>query len=125
ALEDADRAETVAELLGPYSGQLVVVANGSYCPGAVDRYLGMALATAGRLEEAELCFLSALEMEGRMGALPLLARTRYWHARLLLKRGDPDDRERAAEHLRTALATATELGMPALAAQVEALGASV
>ncbi|MFN2503360.1 MAG: AAA family ATPase [Acidimicrobiales bacterium] len=125
ALEDAGRAATLAELFRPYSGQLVVVANGSYCPGAVDRYLGMVLATTGRFEEAEALFRSGLELEERIGALPLVARSRYWYARLLLARLGPGDQQQAAGLLSAARTTATQLGMPRLAREAEALGTGV
>jgi tetratricopeptide (TPR) repeat protein len=118
ALDDRERAETLLELFEPYTGLLVVTGGGSFCPGAVDRYLGMLTACLGRHEEAETFYRSALELEERVSSPPLVARTRYWYGRGLLERGSPGDREEAMALLALALETAESRGMKGLAARV-------
>jgi hypothetical protein len=102
----------------------VVVASGAYCPGAVDRYLGMTAMVAGRLGEAEGHLRRALALEESIGAVPLAARTRYWYARLLAGRGAPGDREARWALLIEARDAATRLGMAALAVRIEIDGGS-
>jgi hypothetical protein len=53
------------------------------------------------------------------GARPDAARIQFESAIALLQRDAPGERERAAATLRRALATANELGMATLAADVE------
>jgi tetratricopeptide (TPR) repeat protein len=77
-----------------------------------------------RFDEAERHYQAALEMEDRIASPPLLARTRYWYARMLLERQAPGDRERAVELLVLALETADALGMRALAAEIKDLAAT-
>jgi hypothetical protein len=67
-------------------------------------------------------FEDALELNGRMGARPWLARTRYDFALMLLARGEPGDRERADPLLASASTLAHELGMTALTARLSSLG---
>ena len=117
-LNDTDRAATLFELMEAYSGQLVVVATGSFCSGAADRYLGMmASLDRGRAVEAEAHFRAALVLETKIGAVPLAARTRYWYARLLAT-GNESDRQRADSLLGEAHEVATRLGMSALASAI-------
>jgi hypothetical protein len=83
ALGDDDRTVTLAGLLAPYAGQLVVVGAGAFCTGAVDRYLAMAQARAGRLDGAAARFERALALEASVASPPLQAWTRLWRATLL------------------------------------------
>jgi hypothetical protein len=66
-------------------------------------------------------FEMAIALNSRMGALPARARAQHDYARALLARGSRADRDRASDLVRSALATAEELGMPALAARLSAL----
>jgi tetratricopeptide (TPR) repeat protein len=120
-LEDRERAELLLELFRPYSRLLVVYAGGSHSSGAVDRYLGMLETVLGRFADAEAHLDSALALEDRVGSPPLLARTRYWYARMLLVRDDPGDRARACELLTASSNTAEALGMTGLVSDVDAL----
>jgi ATP/maltotriose-dependent transcriptional regulator MalT len=60
-------------------------------------------------------------MNARMKAVPALAHTRAAYARMLLARGSPADRGRAADLLAQAQATADELGMVRLQEEVAVL----
>jgi DNA-binding SARP family transcriptional activator len=79
--------------------------------GSVSRYLAVLATLTKRLEDAELHFEEALEMNRHMGARPWLARTQHDYARMLLARGGAGDSERAERLVDQALATYQELGM--------------
>jgi tetratricopeptide (TPR) repeat protein len=89
-----------------------------------DRYTGMLLTLLERYDEAEPHFDNALDLEERIKAPPLAARTRYWYARMLLARKAEGDADRARALLDDALETAERLGMVKLAEQCRELGRS-
>ena len=120
-LDDRDRARLLLELFRPYSGLLVVFAGGSHCTGAVDRYLGMLATVLGRFTDAEAWFEAAVALEDQAGSSPLLARTQYWFARMLVASDDPAEPSRASDLLAASLQTAESLGMAGLTAQIGAL----
>ena len=120
ALGDAARAATLYQLLLPYAERTIVVSNAVACYGAAARYLGALAATQAHWEEAAQHFEDALVMNARMDARPWLAHTQYQYASMLLMRDQADDRTKARALLRTALATARELGMRALEARLTA-----
>jgi tetratricopeptide (TPR) repeat protein len=128
-LADSRRAATLYKLLLPYAGRNVVVGDAAACNGSVSRNLGLLATTMARWEEAAQHFADALEMNARMGARPLVARTQYEYATMLLTRGQPGDpstssgpdRERALELLDSALNTAQGLGMKSLGEKAVAL----
>ncbi len=115
SLADCGRAAIAYEGLVPYSGQVVAAGAVAHCPGAVDRYLGQSIATLGHHGQAETYYCAALALEAGLNSPPLLARTRYWFARMLLAGDGPRRRERAAELLVMSATTAEQLGMTALA----------
>jgi DNA-binding SARP family transcriptional activator len=117
AVGDDHHLEVLERLLRPFAGQLVVVASGIYCPGAADRFLGMLTARLGRHDDAEAHFVAALALETSVGAVPHVARTRYWRARALLDGGDPGNRDTAAHLLAATAATAEALDMRRLGEQ--------
>jgi tetratricopeptide (TPR) repeat protein len=119
-LRAKEPAARIYDYLLPHSG-LLPTAGGSMCRGVVDRFLAMLAATLGRLEVAAAHYETALELEDRMKARPLAARTRYWYARTLLKRSGPADHDHANRLLQEALTIAAELGMAPLATDSEAL----
>jgi class 3 adenylate cyclase len=111
-----DRAEEVYELLAPFSGQLA--AGGTILSGSVDWALG-ALATAlERYEDADRHFAAAAEIEVRLGAPLLLARTRAGWARALIARGQQEDLDRAQQMLEQAEEVADRLGAGQVAREV-------
>jgi tetratricopeptide (TPR) repeat protein len=119
-LRDTELAARIYDYLRPHL-RLLPTTGGHMCLGAVDRFLGMLAATLGRLEEAVAHYEIALQLEERMKARPLAARTRYWYARALLERNGPADHDHACRLLLEALTTAEELAMPPLAADSGAL----
>jgi len=120
-LGDAGRAGPVWEGLAPYAGQAVASGAAAHCPGAVDRFLGQLAATLGDFDEAESRYEAAVALETALRSPPLLARTRYWYARMLLAREGPGDAERAAGLLEYAVEKAETLGMAALAGDARGL----
>jgi tetratricopeptide (TPR) repeat protein len=72
-LEHRPAASVLADLLEPWRGQLAY--NGITCQGSVFRPLGVVLATAGRLDEADEALAQAAAVHERIDA-PLSSRAR-------------------------------------------------
>ena len=124
-LEDGARAATLYRLLLPFAERNIVLP--VYSPGALGsahRYLGILAATGRDTTRAVTHFEAALAANTRLGARPALARTQYDYARLLLARGAPGDRERAAALRAAALELAEGCGMTRLRAELVALTAA-
>jgi class 3 adenylate cyclase len=119
-LQATEHASRVTAHLRPYGGYVVLM-GGHLCVGAADRFLGMLAQTLGRADDAVAHYAAALELEQRLKAAPLAARTQYWFARALRARGAATDERRAAEQLEVALATSRELGMAGLEGDVRQL----
>jgi hypothetical protein len=64
-----------------------------------------------RWEDAATHFEHAVERNANMGAWPWVAHTQDDYARMLIRRGDPDDAKRASELLEAARGSYRELGM--------------
>ena len=119
-LGDADHAAVIDRVLAPWAG-FCAVDVGEGMRGSLARYVGLVAATMERWSEAQQYFEDALDANERMGGRPWLAHTQADYARMLLTRGEPDDRERAQELLDAAIATYRELGMESYAAQASTL----
>lgn len=119
-LRDVESCEFAYRSMTKLEGRLATVA-GTVAVGAADRYLGMLAATLGRQDDAQRRYEAAIDLEGRLGARPWLARTRTWYARMLLERATPGDAEQARDLLSTALTDADDLGMVVVAAEIQAL----
>jgi tetratricopeptide (TPR) repeat protein len=88
ALGDAARAATLEELLAPYADHNVLAARlplGTL--GSARHYLGLLAATMGRWDDAVAQFQAAVEVHERIGAQPMLARSRHHLAEALQARG--------------------------------------
>jgi len=83
--------------------------------GSAAQYLGLLAATMSRWEDALAHLEAAVGAHERIGAPPLLARSRYHYAQVLVTRGRPDDRQRAQQQLASATMIAHRLGMHRLA----------
>ncbi|HVL06152.1 MAG TPA: hypothetical protein VM388_09190 [Acidimicrobiales bacterium] len=90
-------AQEVHDALLPYSGQALTMATGVFCYGAADRFIAMLLplVAGGGAEAAATRFEAALELERRLRAPALSARTLVWFARTM----GAEDPEWAAELL--------------------------
>jgi DNA-binding SARP family transcriptional activator/tetratricopeptide (TPR) repeat protein len=118
-LEHRAAALILATLLAPWRDQFAYT--GITCEGSVARPLGLALATAGRLDEADEAFAQAAAVHERIDAPIELARTQVDWARMLASRGAPDDADRARALLRPTLTTASNLGLATIQRQAQTL----
>ena len=118
-LQDVRLADELLTHVLPYGGMMLALYTS--IEGAADRSVGHLLATLGRYDEADGSYTSAAELERSAGFPPLLARTEYWHARALLERDAPGDRERAAGLLDEAIEIASRLRMQLLCSQASEL----
>jgi hypothetical protein len=115
-----EHAAELELLLAPYTS-LVAVAGHFFPMGAMSRYVGMLAAVQSRPDEAVRRFEDAVATNAAIGARPWVAHAKADHARLLLARKAPGDREDASELLREAHAIHEQLGMTASADRVAAL----
>jgi hypothetical protein len=125
-LNEPDAAGGLYPVLLPYAGHVVAFTAPQpvVCHGSAALYLGLLATVTARWAEAADHFEAAIAAHDRLGARPLLARTRYEYARMLLARGQPEDRSRALRLLDRAYATANTLGMAAVAEGIQALQAA-
>jgi hypothetical protein len=115
------RTVLLAKLLGPYARRLIVVGRASACRGSVARVLGLLWGSAGEWTKAERHFQAGLSLHDRLGAGPLLARTRSEFGRVLAaKPGGPLHVGRVRTTLTQALEEADRFGMVRLAAETAA-----
>src|SRR6185503_20018643 len=94
-LEDQTSAAALCELLLPARGRFLVLAIGVICMGSTSHYLGLLALTRGAWSDAEELLTEAIEAHDRVGALPMLTRSRLGYLRLLRARDAPGDRGRA------------------------------
>jgi tetratricopeptide (TPR) repeat protein len=94
-LGDAKRSAELGELLAPHADRAVVSGLGATCLGPVSRFVALAAATAGRLDEAVVQFEAALQTARRWGAEPLVAAIGLELAEALERRGGGGRGERA------------------------------
>jgi len=120
-LSDVRRAAILYDLLLPYAERQLVMGSAAIGVGSILRFLGILATTMFRWEEAVTHFEGALLMNTRIGAIPSVAFTQQEYGSMLMKRGDPGDREKAHQILDQALATANEIGMHGLIRDVNAL----
>jgi len=110
-LADPRWTPLLAPALEPFAGRLVLLEQGAACLGSVARLQGLLAASSRRWTKAGRHFEEALEVHGRLGALPLVARTSYEWGATLLRRGRRGDVARAGPSLRRAAELGAELGM--------------
>src|SRR5262249_12048452 len=120
---DVRRAAMLYDLFLPY-GDRCAVTGVLYTRGAVARPLGLLATLLGRYDDAERHFEKALELNARIRARIWVAHTQHDYARMLVERDRPGDREKAAGFAAQALATAREIGMKPLEADVVELQAA-
>lgn len=118
ALHDQRRCETLYRALQPYGTRNAILAGG--CLGPVALPLGILAAVLGDWGAAAVHFESALERALALRAKPVVARTLYEHADVLLRAGGPTGRDQALSFLDRALEFAAHAGMKRFAAAIEA-----
>ncbi len=124
-LGDRERAAVLYRLLQPQDGYCIVLGMGVLFCGAAARFLGMLAATMDRWDDAERHFEEALALETRAGARASLPTTQHAFATMLLRRGRPDDQQRALALATEARALAESLGMQSLQHRCQLLLESV
>ncbi len=123
ALAHKPSAERVLAELDPWAGLVVVAGIGASVLGAVGRFAGDLAALLGWRGAAATHFEQALQAETRLGAGPLVARTKLAYGRLLLM-GTGDDQERGRVLVVEAGEAARGYRMATLAAASDAVLAS-
>ena len=119
ALGARERAAELYDMLVPYASLIAVWPHG-FSLGSVSRYVGLAAAATSRLDEAADRLEDATAANDAVGARPWVAHAKADHARVLMTRQAPGDREHARDLLLEALAIHEGLGMTASAAKVAA-----
>ena len=119
---DGTRAAAVGSLLEPFADHLIVAGRGRICTGSAARACGLVAAANHRWDDAGHHLLSAQAVHRSIGALPLLARTRFDWSDVLLQRGRKGDRRRAAEWRRKSEELATRFGMSRLLEEIARTG---
>jgi DNA-binding SARP family transcriptional activator/tetratricopeptide (TPR) repeat protein len=118
-LQLREASAMLVELLAPWRGRFVCT--GITCSGSVARPLGLVLAAADRLDEADDAFAEAAAVHQRIDAPIELARTRVDWAHVLMMRGRRGDHDQAREQLGLALSTAENLGLATIKRRAQAL----
>jgi tetratricopeptide (TPR) repeat protein len=116
-LGDAQRSAELRELLAPHADRAVVTGRGAICLGPVSRFVAIAAATAGRLDEAIAQFEAALQAARRWGAEPLVAAIRLEFAEVLERAGGAGRGERARTLREQGLEAARRLELHGLLAR--------
>jgi predicted ATPase/DNA-binding SARP family transcriptional activator len=119
-LGDNGHAARLYALLLPY-GTLNAVAPIEAALGSASRALGMLATALGHFTDATRHYHDALQMNRSMGAHPWIAHTEHGYARTLLARGEPGDRERALELIRSSHECYRSLGMDSFATEAQQL----
>jgi hypothetical protein len=125
-LNEPGAAGSLYPLLHPYAGHVVAFTapHPVVCLGSASFHLGLLASVTAQWGVATDHFEAAIRAHERLEAGPLLARTRYEYARMLLAQGRATDRSRALGLLDRALASADTLGMAGVAEGVRALQAA-
>jgi len=118
-LNDSHRARTLYKILLPFDGRNIVIGSAAAFYGPVSRHLGLLAVTMSRRGEAKGHFEACLALCSRMGARPFEVYAQQEYGTMLMANGGDDDLGRAKHLLNQARATARELGMAKVIADVE------
>ena len=110
-LGDGDLADQLAARLSPYASLPVMPSLAVVCLGPGERTMGVAAATAGRLDDAIAWFRSALTANRRLRNRPLEALIRAQLADALCRRRAPGDRQEARDLYAAAVDLGRALGL--------------
>lgn len=118
---DVDVARTLLQDRHHPSERCVSVSLATVCLGSTDLATAWLHHTAGDLDAADKHYIEAAEVNARIGARGWLAQTRADHARLLLHRGRPDDRETARQLMNLAGDAAAAIGLQPIVLAIDGL----
>jgi tetratricopeptide (TPR) repeat protein len=110
-LGDAPLAGELADYFAPYARLPVMPSLAVICLGPGQRTLGLAYATAGRLDEAIKCYEDALVTNRRLQNRPFDAVIHAQLAAVLRRRGSADDTETSARAYADAIDAGRRMGM--------------
>jgi hypothetical protein len=110
---DRQWAEVLYDLAAPYAGHNATLGVATYL-GAADHWLGVLAGVAGRFTDAADHLEAALTRHDAMGSRPLTALTQEAYGRMLSRRGEAADIDRARWLTARAKRTAAELGLAAI-----------
>jgi len=111
-LGQREPARQLYERLAPFAR--LVVFNGLFVFGAVERSLGLLAHALGDLDRAQTHLQAAIELHSQLEAPALLARTQLDLAATRLERGAPSGDEEARSLIEAARSSARHLGLTAL-----------
>ncbi|GAB3148091.1 AAA family ATPase [Amycolatopsis stemonae] len=121
-----DAVERAAAILRPHASLFVTGGAGSILvTGSAHRYLGLAAAALGRLDEAVREFRLAIAANDEAGTPPYAALARFELAKVLARRARPGDVAEALGLAASVSATATRLGMSVLRRDTDVLAATL
>ena len=120
-VDDAEKASTLYNLIAEYAERNGVLSLGVACTGSIAHQVALLASTAGQLDQAESQFETALEANERMKTPPMLARTQYEYARMLVKRDGPGDADKAQLLMAKSLEVGEAIGMAKLVADLVVL----
>jgi len=111
-VDDGEVAASARDRLRPF-GNLIVISSrtGVACLGSVGTALGLLSEQLGDLDDAAEMLAASVRRCDELGAPVFAADARWALARVLDRRGAPDDHAEAAEHRAIAVRLATELGI--------------
>ncbi len=113
-LGDVERAQQLYELILPGKLHFTIVGYGVMYWGSRARELGNLASLMRRFEEAEGHFELAVSQNAKTGAVPWVARSQFDYARMLIRKGDPKEKQRARELAEAAQRVARRLPMERL-----------
>ncbi len=122
-LEEREAAARIYDLLSPYENRIIQMAPAVLYLQAGSHYLGGLATVLGRFDDAQRHFEAAIELNSRMRARGMVAYSRCYYARMLFRRRESGDLEKARKLIDEALSTAGELGLQPLIALALALKA--
>lgn len=120
-LDDRQSAAIFLDRLLPHANVFTFPAWSISHLGSTDHFLGMLATVLEQWEDAEARFDDALRLQDAMDCRVLSARTQYWRARMLARRGRRGDVPRARTTLREVSAEAASLEAGGLGRHVSAL----
>ena len=110
-LGDTARAKVLYDMLVPYADQWIVLTWVSLTYAPAHRWLGMLATLAGDFDSAEQHCAAALAAVSQFEGCRLLrVNCLHAYAEMLLRRGEPGDRERARAFINEGMAIARETG---------------
>lgn len=126
AFDAPDLVAKAAAILRPHADLMVTGGAGAIMAnGSVRRYLGLAAASGGQLDEAVREFRRAIAVNDDAGTPPFAALARFELAEVLARRRRPNDAEESLALAASASAAAARLGMTPLRRDADALAASL